>query len=450
MSVYSFPLLSNGEILRCLSEMDVSCDEAALTKPSPDGSRVMFEQIVECLVGVSKEELSAPVGSAMDVIEFPELHDDSLPRMAMHRALMALMKASGVHDFELRDIYKADYPRLRRCLSAVINFAKFREEAAGRYEELKEASEATMERRQALREEAARLRDARELQLAARRAEEPEVEATLEACDGLAARVASMNKEQAALQGDVRALKAQGVEAGERLKADKAALQEAAAERDDFESQIVTSPEKLKAQLEMLTAKTESERAATAAANDRAKQLHMRLDALSRAQQDISEASEVMDEAQGEVMRHKGVAKKVKELKGALKVSQDENWELEAEKQQLARQHASVTDKLTRLANAASVKREQGAAYVVSMEEGKAAAEAAIAKDKARAAAAEHATAEARRAATELAAEHAGDVENILKQYDALRAQVDSYHHSLAEAMHGPPSVAATPAPVGA
>ena len=80
------------------------------------------------------------------------------------------------------------------------------------------------------------------------------MEATLEACDGLAARVASMNKEQAALQGDVRALKAQGVEAGERLKADKAALQEAAAERDEFESQIVTSPEKLKAQLEMLTA----------------------------------------------------------------------------------------------------------------------------------------------------------------------------------------------------
>ena len=43
-----------------------------------------------------------------------------------------------------------------------------------------------------------------------------------------------MNKEQAARQGDVRALKAQGVEAGERLKADKAALQEAAAERDEF------------------------------------------------------------------------------------------------------------------------------------------------------------------------------------------------------------------------
>ena len=60
MSVYSFPLLSNGEILRCLSEMDVSCDEAALTKPSPDGSRVMFEQIVECLgcqwTAVKREE----------------------------------------------------------------------------------------------------------------------------------------------------------------------------------------------------------------------------------------------------------------------------------------------------------------------------------------------------------------------------------------------------------
>ena len=448
-AAYSFPVLSNAEILACLAELDVPADEAALTRPTAETVRPMMEALVHLLAGTSREELATPSADAMDVLEFPELHEDSIPRQAFSRALLSLMRAAGVPDFSVRELVKPDYQRLRRSLSAVINFAKFREESLASYQELQESSEGVEQRRAQLRAEAEALAERRRAQLDARRAEEADVEAVQAQCDELAAKVAAMNKAQAKLQGEVRALKAQGVDAADRLKADKAALEEAASTQSELESQIVTSPEKLKAELEKLAQKADEERAGTAEAHERAKALHLQLEALSRAEEDIAKAVQAMDEAQAEVSRHKGVARQVKDVKAALKVAEDESWELEAEEQQLGRQHASTTDKLQRLENAASVKRDQAAAYVVSMEEAKAAAEASIAKDKARVAAAEQAAVEARHAAAQLVAEHAEDMEAIVAKYDTLRGQVDAYHASLAEAMRSAP-VAATPASVGA
>ena len=41
---------------------------------------------------------------------------------------MKLMVASGIHDFGLKDIFKPEPNRLRMILSAIINFAKYRED----------------------------------------------------------------------------------------------------------------------------------------------------------------------------------------------------------------------------------------------------------------------------------------------------------------------------------
>lgn len=48
-----------------------------------------------------REELQQPVFAAIDILEFPELHDESIPFMAFVKCLMKLMHASGVKDFSL-------------------------------------------------------------------------------------------------------------------------------------------------------------------------------------------------------------------------------------------------------------------------------------------------------------------------------------------------------------
>jgi kinetochore protein Nuf2 len=47
-------------------------------------------------------------------------------------------------------MYKPEPKTVRRTLSAIINLAKFREEKVVAYEELREASETTLERKAAL------------------------------------------------------------------------------------------------------------------------------------------------------------------------------------------------------------------------------------------------------------------------------------------------------------
>ena len=73
-----------------------------------------------------REELQQPVFSAIDVLEFPELHEESIGQLAFNRAVTKLLLFAGVHDFTLQDLYKPEYNRTIRNLSAIINFAKFR------------------------------------------------------------------------------------------------------------------------------------------------------------------------------------------------------------------------------------------------------------------------------------------------------------------------------------
>ena len=53
-------------------------------------------------VRYGREELQQPVFSATDELEFPELHDESIPCIALLHHLSLLMGAAGVKDFGLK------------------------------------------------------------------------------------------------------------------------------------------------------------------------------------------------------------------------------------------------------------------------------------------------------------------------------------------------------------
>ena len=49
-----------------------------------------------------REELQQPVFTAIDALEYPELHDESIPTLAFTRALNKLLLAAGIKDFTLQ------------------------------------------------------------------------------------------------------------------------------------------------------------------------------------------------------------------------------------------------------------------------------------------------------------------------------------------------------------
>ncbi len=49
-----------------------------------------------------REEQQLPVFMATDTLEFPELHDESIPYMTFFRNCTKLLAAAGVHDFNMQ------------------------------------------------------------------------------------------------------------------------------------------------------------------------------------------------------------------------------------------------------------------------------------------------------------------------------------------------------------
>ena len=56
-----------------------------------------------------------------------------------------MMKKIGIEDYDMRDLIRADSNRVRLVLSAIINFAKFREEHLGILDELSGKAESLLE-----------------------------------------------------------------------------------------------------------------------------------------------------------------------------------------------------------------------------------------------------------------------------------------------------------------
>ena len=57
-SSYSFPILSQSEILACLNELEMEVEEAQLAKPNYDFVKALYENLVVLLVSFAA--LSAP------------------------------------------------------------------------------------------------------------------------------------------------------------------------------------------------------------------------------------------------------------------------------------------------------------------------------------------------------------------------------------------------------
>ena len=84
--------------------------------------------LAEICTGITKEEIVQPQFNGLQALNHPELHEESIPYMHAFRAVTKMMNICGIHDFSTRDYLAPSAKRMRRQLSGIINFAKFREE----------------------------------------------------------------------------------------------------------------------------------------------------------------------------------------------------------------------------------------------------------------------------------------------------------------------------------
>ena len=69
-----------------MPNLGIHMSESDLTSPEPEFVTNVYETFVDLLAGVSKEELNQPQFVGLGELEYPELHEDSIPRLALYRA----------------------------------------------------------------------------------------------------------------------------------------------------------------------------------------------------------------------------------------------------------------------------------------------------------------------------------------------------------------------------
>ncbi|KAL4427452.1 hypothetical protein ABPG77_000741 [Micractinium sp. CCAP 211/92] len=437
MSQFGTPLFAEKDICIFLSELGMAATSEQLAKPSFEFVQPIFENLVTALMGVTREELQQPVFMAIDALEFPELHDESIPALAFIRHLTRLMQAAGVRDFSLKDLYKPEGPRLRRHLSAVLNFAMFREEKLAAYTALQEQLEGLLQEKDAaagenskLQAELARLQQERE-------AERPQVAALEAEREMLYAENQALNKQQAALSGEVRQLKAAANGLTDEASQLRYKLSQARGQGELLRSQIVQSPQKVQALLAEISAAVERERGCVADAERCSRELAARLELVAKVEREVGKTRALMEGVETEIGRKKEVSRKVKALQAEIAAAQHEAQQLEAQHQHLKRQQAALQERISRLEAQCRARHDAAESSIEEQLRDKEAIEAENAAAVARLQENEAMMRKLQEKIAEVQAAHAAQVEAVLGQYEALLQQVAEYHHGMEAAMQG-------------
>lgn len=117
----NYPKLPAQEIITCLTELGFTISKEELAHPDQHKELIksLLEFLSEICLGISRDELTQPAFAGLHAINYPELHEDSIPMVNSIRAIMRMMEVCDVNDFSIRDLMSPDAKRLKRQLSGL-------------------------------------------------------------------------------------------------------------------------------------------------------------------------------------------------------------------------------------------------------------------------------------------------------------------------------------------
>ena len=86
MPEYSFPMLKPREIVEILGELGIAMTEEELSNPAGWKVKTIYEQVIELRLNLRREDMAQHAFDAVDHLEFPELHEESVPTLAFFKA----------------------------------------------------------------------------------------------------------------------------------------------------------------------------------------------------------------------------------------------------------------------------------------------------------------------------------------------------------------------------
>ena len=289
-----------------------------------------------------------PVFEAHQQMSWPQLHEDSVPELAFLRATQKLMNTCGITDFSRNDIEKPIAKRLRRQLSGLINFAKFREEGMDLYERITVERDDGLDRLHNIREENKELGGQLGQLRVANTEKREEIEKLDKECDEAQVKFNEKNEEQATIRIASGNLKKLNAELKEQLGQQNLEHADAMEEVKRLTGQVVQSPERVRREMH------ESQRALQQERRDGEKQeeaaqvsataLQAVEDGVSKVNDGVAALQEILDESN----RCIDSAQQIKASELAIEKNRKEVGQVEESAKELQRQNNRLEERLAR------------------------------------------------------------------------------------------------------
>jgi kinetochore protein Nuf2 len=247
---FSFPLLEPCDIVACMSELGITLDEQTVKNPKAQRVEEVYMKLSECCMGITSEEMLQGKFEGLSALSYPELHEGSVPKMVFWRTVNKLMAAAQVPDFSyMDDLLKPSGDRFIRNLSAIINFAKFREERVQAYTEMTASTEQILEKKQQLMKEQEIMKEKIQALKEQHENEKDEADALKQENIALDEEISSYIARRNTLKYESDKLKEQSKLLQSKTQATKFKILGARDVCEQLQSQIISSPEKLKSEL---------------------------------------------------------------------------------------------------------------------------------------------------------------------------------------------------------
>jgi kinetochore protein Nuf2 len=435
MAHYSYPLLPSDEILTVLREMKIDANSDDLANPTPLKVKVIFDQLIEVLLNQKSEDMAQPHFNGLEMLEHQELHEESIGAIGFMHGCTKLMTTAGVTDFSIHDLLKPESKRLRRFISAAINFAKFREDKMQMAEAIIQEMDELAAQKQQAEDENERLVNQLRSAQAVREQEAPETQRLGQENEVLAKTVQEAFDHQTQVHNESMALKEELEKVKDHLAETKFKVVNAKEELEQLKQQIVPDPKKLKSDLQALQDAVAHEKENLKQVEGACCESSRQLEAVERAEREMEAVTHAQQECEAE-------RAKLHEVQAAIKESGERRHRDEASRTQHNFETKEIKVRKER-------KEEQLAKLQQTREKKLEAADASIADAQAKLgglnAARDQQTKALEKAEAEIRElndtlyrarmEHDADTVRVQQQQQQLAAQVRAYHQDLLDAM---------------
>ncbi|KAI8588324.1 kinetochore-associated Ndc80 complex subunit nuf2 [Geranomyces variabilis] len=365
----TFPILKPSELVRCMADVGIPFSEEDVSKPTTQRLLAVYEHFTKLILGVTRASFAVPSFNVQQALEYPELHQDALNFMGFYQQLRRLMKEVCVQDFSMRDLLRPEPPRVRRCLSGLVNFAKFREQRIDTFQRSKEKHRDTILEIARMDQENRELSERVNVLRLERAEQEPAVRELRERNSKWEADLRELQRQQAALTANVDRQKKEKAELSDALTKTQMTIMNLKQDCARIKSRIVQSPEKLKASIAEMSDSLTSDKAAVMATEKRARELQAKIDMMSSIEQDIRGCLNLMTECEAEKKKAEAASAKVILDKENLDKRRADSNELEFREEQLKRQLTGANDKIARLEKHQTVKENAMFAKLTRLKE---------------------------------------------------------------------------------